>query len=76
MNDSVNVTLSRDEALVLFDWLARFNAEEGHPFADQAEQRALWNLAAVLESTLVEPLKPDYDALLSAARARLRDKPG
>lgn len=70
--DQVNLVLTPDEALVLFEWLARFNAIE-NAFADQAEQRVLWDLESMLESALVAPLRPDYTALLSAARERVRD---
>ena len=73
MAEHVTLQLSRDEAVVLFDWLARFNAQEGKRFEDQSEQRVLWNLEASLESVLAEPFKPDYEQILAAARSRLRD---
>lgn len=76
MADDVNLTLSRDEAVVLFEWLHRFNSKEGHRFEDQAEQRVLWNLEASLESTLVEPFKPEYREILATARSRVRDPIG
>ena len=57
MAEPVTLTLSREEALVLFEWLHRFNDEEGHRFEDQAEERVLWNLEASLESRLVDLLK-------------------
>jgi hypothetical protein len=69
----VTLTLSHDEAIVLFEWLHRFNSQDGYRFEDQAEQRVLWNLAASLESTLVEPMRPEYDEILAAARTRVRD---
>lgn len=68
----VSLVLNLDEALVLFEWLARFNAAENE-FADQAEQRVLWDLEAMLESALLAPLSPDYSTLLDAARERVRD---
>jgi len=69
----VSLTMSSDEALVLFDWLARTSdATHPVPFADPAEQLVLWNLEALLERVLVAPLKPDYDALLDDARRRMR----
>lgn len=71
--DEVPLVLSADSALVLFEWLARFNEAEHHDFADQAEQLALWDLAAMLESSLVAPLRDDYYRLLADARAGLRD---
>lgn len=73
MGKDVTLTLTRDEAIVFFEWLARFNKEEGRRCEDQAEQRVLWNLEASLESTLVEPFRPDYDQILAAARSRVRD---
>lgn len=73
MAEEVTLRLSRDEALVLFEWIHRFNSEEGHRFEDQSEQRVLWNLEASLESTLVEPFKPEYGEILAAARSRVRD---
>lgn len=41
---------------------------------DEAENIALWNLLATLESTLWEPFSPHYLALLNAARDRLRPR--
>ena len=74
MDDRISVGLAGDIALVLFDWLARTSVS-GQPaaFADQAEQRALWNLEAALESLLIEPLSADYDGLVARARDRIRD---
>ena len=70
----VSLTMSSDEALVLFDWLARTSAATHPvPFADPAEQLVLWNVEALLERVLVAPLKPDYDVLLDDARRRVRD---
>ena len=57
---------------MLFEWLSRFNKAEG-AFEDQAEQRVLWDIEGMLESTLVEPFDPKYDELLAAARAKVRD---
>lgn len=71
MSGDVAVRLSQDEALILFDWLTRFNVSESE-FDDQAEQRVLWNLEAQLE-TLVPVLAPDYRVLLEQARGRVRD---
>lgn len=72
-SDKVTLELSIDEALVFFDWLSRFNKAEGASFEDQAEQRVLWDIEGALESTLVAPFDGKYDAILAAARARVRD---
>ena len=74
----VTVSFTKDEALVLFEWLHRredlgLDSLEALGCVDQAEQRVIWDLSAVLESTLAEPLRSDYLELVEAARARLRD---
>lgn len=72
--DEISLGLSRDQALVLFEWLARTGAgEQPAVFEDQAEQRVLWDLEAALEKHLVEPFKSGYRELLEAARSRVRD---
>ncbi len=70
--ENIELPLTPDEALVLFAWLGRFNNSD-HEFEDQAEQRVLWNLEAMLESELVEPFRSDYLELVAAARGRVRD---
>lgn len=76
MSGDVILKLTHDEALVLFEWLGRFNESEPNDerFVDQAEQRALWNLEAVLETVLAEPFDPNYLEIIAAARDRLRDR--
>lgn len=73
MDERVDLRLSRDEAIVLFEWLGRLDLEPGNRFQDQAEQRVLWNLQASLESVLTEPFSPDYQRILASARSRVRD---
>ena len=71
----MQIELTSDEALVLFELLSRYSASEALVIDDQAEQRALWNLFGALERQLVEPLRAEYSELLQRARERLRDKP-
>lgn len=68
------VCMSNSEALVLFDWLARFN-ENSVPstFTDQAEERVLYDLEASLEASITEVLDPKYRELVNIARSLLRD---
>ena len=70
----VKLELSSDEALVLYDWLTRFNQRDDTEFADHAEARVLFDLEAMLEKEIVAPLQPDYAALLAQARAHVRDE--
>jgi hypothetical protein len=73
MGVPVQLELTGDEALVLFEFLQRFDDEGVLVVQDQAEERALWNLHCLLQKHLVEIFHPDYKALLAAARERLRD---
>ncbi len=70
---NIDFGLSRDEALVLYEWISRFNKRDDVTFEDQAEQRVLWDIEASLEAILEEPFSNEYDALLAAARGRIRD---
>lgn len=73
----VAIRLSKAEALVLFDWLHRTEDEDADSVSlglvDQAERRILWDLGSSLESILAEPLLPEYDRIIDAARASVRD---
>lgn len=60
--------MSPDEALVLFEWLARENERDALPFDHPAEQRVLWDIEAILEAKLLVPFKPDYGELVRKAR--------
>jgi hypothetical protein len=73
MPDKISLELSREEALVFFEWLTRFNKTENIEFEDQAEQRVLWDIEGMLESILVEPFDAKYDEMLTTARAKVRD---
>ena len=73
MTERVCLELTSDEALVLFDYLQRFDDEGTLVLQDQAEERALWNLHCLLERQLVEIFHPGCKALVAAARDRLRD---
>ena len=66
----VLIELTHDEALVFFEWLAKHDGSL--PVEDPAEQQVLWRIEASLERVLVDPLSPDYQAVLAAARKRVR----
>jgi len=73
MAAEVLLRLTADEALVLFEWLHRTDDGPGYGgiVADHAEKVALWNLSALLERELIEPLQDDYAQLVDAAKTRL-----
>jgi len=74
-NKEVAIILSEDEALVLLEWLTKFNEKEDSSlFEDrQAEQRILFDLEASLERVVSETFKGNYIELLSKARQKIRD---
>jgi hypothetical protein len=76
MTKGRQMQLEEDVALVLFEFLARFDETEQLAFEDASEKWALIQLHGELERTLVEPFKPDYQALLRAARSRIRQRAG
>lgn len=67
----VTISLTADQALVFFEWLAREDGKIGLPTEHQAEQNVLWDIEAQLEKSLVEPLQADYAVKVAAARERL-----
>jgi hypothetical protein len=49
-NNDITIKFSKDEALVLFEFLSRFNAEDRKDsFQDQAEEKILWVIEGQLE---------------------------
>ena len=69
----VQIALTADEALVLFEFLSRFEESNELTIVDQAEERALSNLLGPLQKQLVAPFHEDYVEQLRQARNRLRD---
>ena len=66
-DDPVTITLTQDEALVLYEWLARSDNAELLPTEHPAEQRVLWKIEGVLEKQ-VNGFAPNYKDLLDRAR--------
>lgn len=69
--NSVALNLSRAEALVLFEFLARTSQDESRVATCHAERIVLWNVEALLEAVLTEPLGRDYEAVVAAARQEI-----
>lgn len=74
-NKNVSLKLSSSEAIVLLEWLTKFNQKE-HPllFEDQAEERVLFDLEASLEKIISETFDVNYCEILARARQEIRDK--
>jgi hypothetical protein len=69
---AVTITLTSDEALILFDLLHRWEDDKlVSPPQHGAEQVALWNLSSLLERELADPFDARYGDLVLDARTRL-----
>ncbi len=74
-NEILNLSLTKNEALVLFEFLSRLSDSNSKlTIEDQAEERVLWNLCCDLEKILIEPFQENYVELLNQAREKVRDK--
>lgn len=72
----VTITLSENEALVLFAFLSRYADTDLLGTEDQAEQQALWNLHSLIERHLVPIFDPNFRDMLFEARNSLRNSGG
>ena len=73
MSDDWTLKLTRDEAVVLFDYLTRWQETDDPAFRDEAERVARDNLLALLETADDgTAFAADYADQVAAARHRLR----
>ena len=74
-NEKVNIELTKEEAIVFFEFLGRFNEKDDLSiFEYQSEQRILWHLECILEKKLSEPFQADYEKIVKKAREAVRDE--
>jgi hypothetical protein len=72
----ITIELTRDEAVVLFELLARDESATGIVAVEhEAERKVLWILEGLLENVLVEPLRSDYRDLVETARKNVLAEP-
>ena len=70
----VVLRFTKEEALVFYEFAARFSDNKKLSIEDQAEERVLWDICCMFESQLVAPLRADYPSSLASAREKVRDK--
>ncbi|WP_295747859.1 hypothetical protein [Undibacterium sp.] len=68
-----SLTLTEDEALVLFEYFARFQDNDDLSFRHAAEYLALQRVAAQIDKTTSAMFKANYGELLESARTRIAD---
>jgi len=69
--ETIQISLSRSQALALFEWLTKQDDSDTFKYDHEAEQRIVWKLQSQLESTLVEPFCEDYLSILELARVKV-----
>lgn len=74
MEEKVQINLSKNEAIVLFEFLSRFSNEDVLEISDQSESRVLWNMLCDLEKVLSEPFSESYKEILENAHQKVRDE--
>ena len=62
------IELTNSEALVLVDFLIRYQDNDTINKIEDAEQQILWNMCAMLESQVPQLLDYNYNELLKKAR--------
>jgi hypothetical protein len=72
--NGVNIEFNNDEALVLFEWISKFNEINNNLlFQDQSEQRILFDIEALLEKNIDQIFSDNYSDILTNAREKVRD---
>ena len=74
MSKEVKITLTEDEAWVLFELTRRFSDSNKLNIEDQSEERALWNLCCIFEKTLHQEQDIEYTDFIAQCRERLKDE--
>ena len=69
-SDAVLLSLTREEAVVLSDWLYR-NSRNKEYFADEAEQTVFWGIECMLEKVL-SPEETGSDAVRTAKKGLMQ----
>jgi hypothetical protein len=71
--EQVHIMISEDEALVLFEFLERFENTENLSFIHPAEYVALMKISAQIDKEIAAMFKSDYSTLLESARQRVAE---
>lgn len=70
LNKNCLIRFSKDELLVLFNWLSKLNERE-HDGLDEITKKLLFDFECILESILEEPFMKDYLVKLEGAKNRI-----
>lgn len=71
-NGEISFTLSRDECLVLFDFIGKIESSHGeHLSLNQSETIVFENMESILEREISEQFRKDYGQLVADAQERV-----
>ncbi len=72
----IQITLTENEAVVLWDLLSRFSQSNNDEiaFEDQAEKSVLWDIECMLEQQIPTQMHIAWKESLKSARDAVRDK--
>jgi hypothetical protein len=71
VKDDVTITLSKSEALVLYQWLVRVDEGIGIPIEHPSELSVLWRLEGKLEKQIDILFSDKYLSVLESARSEI-----
>ena len=69
--EKVSLTLTKEEALLLFEMLSDSKDEHAIPIRNSAQRRAVWRITSSFEKALAEPFRKDYLEILEEAKQRM-----
>lgn len=67
--NGMNILLTHEEALVLYEWLASREENANSLQCDEAEQGVIWKIEGQLERMLPDVLMKDYKERVAAAKS-------
>ena len=73
MDQKVVLELTRAEAIVLDNLLARLDDDHSLQFKDQSEEYVLWIIEGMLEKKLHETFAPNYLEILAKAQEEVKN---
>lgn len=73
---AASINLTREEAIVLIEFLLRFCDEQRLSVEHQAEEKLLWNLGCVLEEQVPELFLPEWKSIVEQSRAAVLAEEG
>ena len=72
--NQLDIKVTKDEAIVLFELLSRYSKTDVLSVEHKAVQLAVWNLTCLFEKNIAKAFDIDYQEALHAARLKLQNE--